>query len=131
LFGLGMYAQVRFDNYGRQPGLVTDLMMRDVAGHAAVQVAGGRTSVGPVGEASMTRRLESEYDPVAWRASVRWREEPFVYNSLVYGSVVQPLVSAGADVGLVWRTGPVGRQRLLGGAISSERLFADGGVLAA
>src|SRR5205085_7815707 len=46
------------------------------------------------------------------------------------GSVVQPLVSAGVDVGLIWRSGPVGRQRLLGGAISSERLFTDGGALA-
>lgn len=131
LFGRGILTQVRYDNYGRKPGLAADVIFREFAGHSDAELLGGRTSVGPVSELSLRRIFKSEYDKTAWRVSARWREEPFVYNSVRYGTVVVPQVSAGADAGLVWRTGPVGRQLLFGGAVSLVRQFTEDTALAA
>ncbi|HEY2805399.1 MAG TPA: hypothetical protein VGI92_06020 [Gemmatimonadales bacterium] len=131
LLGTGTFAQIRYDDYGRKPGLAVGLLFRQIGDtHSDAEVLGGRTSVGTVGAVSLRRVFQSEYDRIAWGGSVRWRAEPFIYNSLRFGTVVQPTVSAGADVGLVWRTGPVGRRLLLGGALSSERLYTFGGGLA-
>jgi len=130
LLGTGTFSQVRYDDYGRKPGLAADLLLRQIGNHMDAEVVGGRTSVGAIGAITLRRVFQSEYDGFAWGAGVRWREEPFLFTSLRYGTVVQSQVSAGGDVGLVWRTGPVGRQVMLGGAISDERLFTRGGGLA-
>ncbi len=130
LFGIGVFGQLRYDYFGRKAGLVVDVLDPQLPGLDDAEVALGSSSVGPVGEISLRRTFESEYDRSAWRASARWREEPFVFHSSAFGTVVQPLVSTGADVGKVWRSGPVGRQLLFGAALSGERLFATGDVIA-
>ena len=130
LFGAGVFAQTRYDDYGRKPGVAADVLVHQLWQHADAEVAGGRSSVGPLAAASVRKVFQSEYDEVAWGASIRYREEPFLFTSLRYGTVAQAVVSQGVDVGLVWRHGPVGRQVMLGGAISGERLFTQGGALA-
>jgi len=131
LFGLGVLGQVRYDYFGRRAGFVLDVLDRQFLGHTDGEVVAGRTSVGPVGEVSLRRMFESEFDRVGWRADARYREEPFVFSARPFGTVTQPVVSAGVDVGLAWRTGPVGRQTVIGASASLERLFASGTPLAA
>ncbi len=130
LFGLGIYSQLRFDYYGRKAGLVLDLGQPELFGHADGGLVAGNTSVGPVGELSLRRKFESEYDRFAWRAVGRWRKEPFILASAQFGTVVVPQVSAGADAGLVRRWGPFGHQFLFGLTVGYERLFTTDVVLA-
>jgi hypothetical protein len=130
LLGRGIFAQMRYDDYGRQPGLVFDLLHPQFPGRTDAEVVGGKTSVGPVGEVTFRHQFESEFDRFAGRVSARWREEPFIFNSRRFNTVVQPQVSAGADVGLLRRWGPFGRQALLGLSLAAERLFATDDIVA-
>lgn len=130
LFGLGMLAELRYDYYGRRAGLVLDVLHRQVLGHNDAELVAGRTSVGPVGEVSLRRVFESEFDRYGWRAAVRYRKEPFVLKSNLLGTVSLPVVSAGMDAGLARRSGPRGRQTMVGVALTMERLLVDGPALA-
>jgi hypothetical protein len=130
LFGLGMLAQLRYDYFGRRAGLVLDLLHRQVFGHNDGELVVGRTSVGPVGELSLRRTFESEYDRYGWRAAARYRKEPFVLKSNAFGTVSLPMVSSGVDLGLARRSGPRGRQTMVGVALSMERLTLDGTAFA-
>jgi hypothetical protein len=131
LFGLGMGAQLSYDYYGRHVGLVFDLLDRQFLGTTDAEIVAGRSSVGPDWELSLRRTFESEYDKVGWRAAVRYREEPFSMASTVFGSVLQPLVSTGAEFAAIARLGRRGRQLVAGLAFSVERLFITDEVLAA
>lgn len=128
--GRGVFGQLRYDYFGRRAGLVVEVAQPEVFKHSDAGFVVGRTSVGPVGELSLRRAFESEYDRFAWRTAARWRQEPFLFRSALYGTVVQPLVSAGIDVGVLYRWGPVGRQFIFGVSVSHERLFTTDGVLA-
>jgi len=130
LFGRGMLAQLRYDYFGRQAGLVLDLLHRQVLGHNDAELVVGRTSVGPVAELSLRRAFESEFDRYGWRTAVRYRKEPFVLKSNQFGTVSLPVVSSGLELGLARRSGPRGRQTMAGAALSLERLMLDGTALA-
>lgn len=132
LLGRGMLGQVHYDYYGRHVGLVFDVLDRQFLGSRTdAEVVAGRSSVGPDWEFSFRRNFESEYDRVAWRAAVRYREEPFYMASTVFGSAAQPLVSTGAEVATIGRIGRRGKQLVAGLALSAERLFITDQVLAA
>lgn len=130
LFGLGMLAQLHYDYFGRRAGLVLDLLHRQVLGHNDAELVVGRSSMGPVGELSLRRDFESEFDRYGWRASARYRKEPFVLKSAAFNTVSLPVVSAGLDLGLARRSGPRGRQTMVGAALSLERLTLDGTAFA-
>src|SRR5262249_40470766 len=88
LFGRGMLAQLRYDYYGRHAGVVVDLLDRQFLGSRTdAEVTAGRSSVGPDWELGLRRTFESEYDRIAWRTAVRYREEPFYFSSTQFGSV--------------------------------------------
>ena len=88
LLGRGMLAQLNYEYLGRHPGIVLDVLDRQfLGGRSDMELVGGRSSVGPVGEVSWRRSFESEYDRIAWRAAVRYRDEPFSFSSSVFGSV--------------------------------------------
>jgi hypothetical protein len=130
-FGRGMLAQARYDYYGRHIGLVFDVLDPQFMGtRTDAEIIGGRSSVGPDWELSLRRTFESEYDKVAWRVAVRYREEPFTMVSTVYGSVAQPLVSTGFEAATIRRIGRLGHQVFAGLAFSVERLFIADEVLA-
>lgn len=130
LLGLGIYAQLRFDYFGRKAGFVAEVIQPEVFGHADVGYVAGHTSVGPVSEISLRRDFESEYDRYAWRVLARWRKEPFLLRSTQFGTVVVPQVNGGVDLGLLRRWGPPGRQLLLGASVGLERSFTTDDVLA-
>ena len=132
LLGRGIYAQGRYDDYGRRAGFSADVVHYQLPGHSEGEVLAGRSSVGSVGEVALRRPFESEFDHIGWRVTARWREEPFLFHSTQFGFVVQPQTSAGMDAGLMWRNGGVGHlQILVGTTLSGERLFTFGPVLAA
>lgn len=130
-FGQGMLTELRYDYLGRHAGIVLDVLDRQLlGGRSSAEVTGGRSSVGPVWEASWRRTFDSEYDRAGWQTGARYREEPFNFSSTLFGSVVQPLVSEGFELAAVRRIGRQGRQLLAGLALSSERLFITDQVLA-
>lgn len=131
LLGRGILAQVRYDDYGRNPGFVVDVIHPQFPGRTDAEFVAGRTSVGPVGEITFRHGFESEFDRFAGRVSVRWREEPFIFKSTRFNTVVQPQVSGGADAGLLRRWGPFGRQVLLGFSVAAERIFSTDRIVAA
>ena len=126
LLGRAVLTQLRYDYLGRRAGLVADVLHRQVAGRNDAELVIGRTSIGPVGEAAFRRMFESEYDRTAFRFDVRWREEPFALRSDSFGTVSQPVVSTGVDLGLARRNGPPGKQTQFGMALSFERQFTTG-----
>ena len=131
LMGLGMLYQLRYDNLGRRPGLEVDVLHRQVLGRNDVALVAGRTSVGPVGEMSVGRVFESELDSTAWRADLRFREEPFALGSESLGTVTQPMGVTGGNMGFAVRSGQ-GETRLMAGlSVTYERLFVAGAPLAA
>ena len=130
LLGIGMLYQLRYDNLGRQPGYVVDVLHRQFPGRTDAELVAGRTSTGPVLELAFRRVFESEYDDIAWRADGRRREEPFALGSESLGTVIQPLGSIGFNTGIARRYGQGGQRFLAGVTISYERLFIDGTPLA-
>jgi hypothetical protein len=130
--GRGMFAQARYDYYGRHIGLVFDVLDPQFMGSRTdAEIVAGRSSVGPDWELGLRRTFESEYDKVAWRVAARYREEPFTMASTLYGSVAQPLVSTGFEAATIRRIGRLGHQVFGGFAFSVERLFITDQVLAA
>jgi hypothetical protein len=124
LFGRGMLGQVRYDYYGRHVGLVFDVLdPQFMGGRVDAEIVAGRSSVGPDWELSLQRSFESEYDKAGWRAAARYREEPFVMTSTVYGSVAQPLVSTGFEAAAIRRIGRRGHQLIAGLAFTAMRTF--------
>jgi hypothetical protein len=126
LLGRGVLAQLRYDYLGRRAGMVVDVLHRQVMGRNDAELAIGRTSIGPVGEVAVRRMFESEYDRTAFRFDVRWREEPFAMRADSFGTVSQPVVSTGVDLGLARRNGPPGRQTQIGASVSFERQYTTG-----
>jgi hypothetical protein len=110
---------------------VFDLLDRQFLGSRTdAEIVAGRSSVGPDWELSLRRTFESEFDRVGWRASARYREEPFYMASSVFGAAAQPLVSTGVELATIGRIGRRGKQLVAGLALSSERLFITDEVLA-
>lgn len=130
LWGRGLRAQLRFNNEGRDPGFDVEVSTRQFFGrHDAVALLGS-SSVGPVADQSVLRPFASEFDRTAWREGTRYRKEPFLFASPAYGLVVQPLVTAGVDLGVAQRFGRPGSLVLVGAALSYERQFVEGDALA-
>jgi hypothetical protein len=126
LLGRGLRVQVRYDLLHREPAYDVDVTAHQLAGRHEGQIVAGRSSVGPVGEVRFLRPFRSEYDRMAWRTSARYREEPFGLVSPALGRVDQPVRAVSWDVGAARRTGTPGFLLLVGGALSVERLIADG-----
>lgn len=130
LFGLGLHGQVRYNNLGRKPGADLDLLYHQFLGHHQAEFLFGNSSVGWVASETVLRPFESEFDRRAWRESLRYLKEPFPLVSPALGTVVQPAVSQGADVGAALRFGEPGRLTILGAVLSWERRYVEGTPLA-
>jgi hypothetical protein len=130
LLGRGIRVQLRYTGVGREPGLELSGLHRQVFGRLDAELSFGTSGVGYVADQSLLRPFESEFDRVAWRESARYRKEPFPLVSGSLGTVAQPVVLFAGDGGAAWRFGEPGRLRLLGVALSGERLFVEGAPLA-
>jgi hypothetical protein len=125
LWGRGLRAQVRFNNEGREPGVDLAVSTRHFFGHHDADAVLGASSVGALAEQSVLRPFATEFDRTAWREATRYRKEPFLFTS-PFGTVVQPTVTTGADVGVARRFGRPRRLLIVGGLLSYERLFVEG-----
>jgi hypothetical protein len=130
LLGEAIHAQLRYDGLQRRPAYDAQVVADQFLGLREGQLVGGRSSVGAIAEERLLRPFRSEYDRVAWRESVRYRHEPFAFVSPVLGEVDQPLLTMSADVGAAVRSGTPGRLRMVGAALSAERVVAKGAPLA-
>ncbi len=131
LLGRGMRAEAGYRHTEREPGFDVGVLERHMARtRMDARVVAGYSGVGAVGEQSLVRAFETEFDRFAWRESSRYRKEPFVLQSAAFGGVSQPQVSLGADVGLARRFGAPGRLRLVGVVLTLERLTVEGAPLA-
>ncbi len=131
VLGRGIRAQSQYSNEGRRPSYYANLLdPHFLSQRLELEVEGGKSEVGPVGEETIRRAFESDFDRVAWRESVRYRKQPFALVSTALGTVLQPLVDFGADVGVAARIGEPGQLRILGLALSGERLYAESAPLA-
>ncbi|MDO8665876.1 MAG: hypothetical protein Q7J79_04640 [Gemmatimonadales bacterium] len=128
--GRGIRVQFRYNNFGRRTGFDVGVLHRQLFGRHDAELVAGKSSVGSVAEQSVLRPFESEFDRLAWRESNRYRKEPFPLVSPTLGTVAQPLVSVGGDVGIAARFGVPGRLRILGAVLSTERLYKEGSPLA-
>jgi len=127
LLGRGMRGQVRYRHLERDAGFDVSVLDRHLFGRRLDGLfVVGHSGVGPVGEQVVVRAFETEFDRVAWREASRYRKEPFVLQSAALGGVAQPLVSLGGDLGLAGRFGAPGNLKLLGVALSFERLTIEG-----
>ena len=131
VLGRGMAVRADYDNEGRRPTLYADLLDPHLLDQRLeLELEGGRSVVGPVGEETIRRAFESDFDRVAWRESVRYRKEPFALVSTALGTVLQPLVTVGADAGVAARIGEPGQLRIVGLALSAERIHVESTPLA-
>ena len=131
VLGRGVHLQARFSDEGRRPAFYADLLDPHVfRGRTELELEGGKSEVGPVGEETIRRAFESDFDRVAWRESLRYRKEPFALVSASLGTVLQPLVVMGADAGMAVRFGEPGALHVVGLAFSAERLHVESAPLA-
>jgi hypothetical protein len=131
VLGRGIGVSGDYSNTGRFPAAFGDLFDHHFLGHRIeAELQGGKSEVGPVGEETVRRAFESDFDRVAWRESVRYRKEPFSLVSTTMGTILQPLVNVGADLGAAARFGEPGALRLVGFALSAERLHVESAPLA-
>ncbi len=130
LFGQGVTGQVRYDNRGRRPGAVLDLVHRHVLGRNYVELNAGRTSVGPVAEIEAYHPFDSEFDRVGWLTGVRYREDPFAFLAPGLGGATLPTRYQIFTVAAEGRIGRIGRQLLLGLSMQHTRVRPSGGALA-
>lgn len=126
--GRGIRLQARYVNFpfANHPGFEVGVFHHQVFGHHDAELLLGTSIVGPMAEQSVLRPFESEFDRTAWREAARYRKEPFFFRSTALGTVAQPLVSFGGDVGIAMRFGAPGRLRIVGVALSGERLYIEG-----
>jgi hypothetical protein len=131
LLGEGIGVAADYTNLGRRPAYYGDVFDHHLFGRRIEgEIQGGKSEVGPVGEETLRRAFESDFDRIAWRESVRYRKEPFPLVSPVLGTVLQPLVDVGADAGVAARFGEPGRLSIVGFAVSAERLHVESAPLA-
>jgi hypothetical protein len=131
VLGRGISVAGDYSNTGRFPAAFGDLFDHHFLGHRLeAELQGGKSEVGPVAEETVRRAFESDFDRVAWRESLRYRKEPFPLVSTAMGSILQPLVNVGADVGVAERFGAPGELRLVGFALSADRLHIESAPLA-
>lgn len=131
VLGRGIGVAGDYANTGRFPTAFGDLFDHHFLGHRfEAELQGGKSEVGPVGEETIRRAFESDFDRVAWRESVRYRKEPFPLVSTAMGTILQPLVNVGADLGAAERFGRPGALQLVGFTLSAERLHVESAPLA-
>jgi hypothetical protein len=131
VLGRGIHAQWYYNDYGRRSAYYGDLLDHHfLGGRLEAELVGGKSEVGPVGEETVRRAFETDFDRLAWRESVRYRKEPFPLVSASLGTVLQPLVQVGADVGAAVRLGRPGAQRIVGLALSADRVHVESAPLA-
>lgn len=130
VLGRGVRVQLRYNDLGRRPGFDVGVLNHQLFGHHDAEVVFGRSSVGPVAEQTVLQPFGSEFDRRAWRESSRYRKEPFPLVSPTLGTVAQPVVSFGSDLGVAWRFGAPGHLLVLGSVLSGERLYVEGPPLA-
>ena len=129
--GRGLHLQTLYNDFGRRPAYYEDALDHHFLGRRLeAEVTAGKSEVGPVGEETIRRAFESEFDRVAWRESVRYRKEPFPLVSPALGTLLEPQVEIGADAGAAVRVGVPGELRVLGAVLSAERLLVQGAPLA-
>jgi hypothetical protein len=131
VLGRGIRAQSQYNNEGRRPTFYANVLEPHfLSRRLELELEGGKSEVGPVGEETIRRAFASEFDRMAWRESLRYRKEPFGLVSTTLGTVLQPLVEMGADAGVATRIGEPGRLRIVGLAVSAERLHVESAPLA-
>lgn len=131
LLGEGLGVEAAYDLLGRRPAYLLEAVHHQFLHRRwDARLTLGRTVVGPVADQVVLRPFRSEFDRVAWRAAARYREEPFELVGDSAGTIVQPILAAGAEVGTAVRFGRPGALRLLGVALSAERLSAHGAPFA-
>ncbi len=129
--GRGIHAQWFYNNFGRRAAYYGDVLDHHfLGGRLEGELTGGKSEVGPVGEETVRRAFETDFDRVAWRESARYRKEPFPLVSTALGTVLQPQVQIGADVGAATRLGQPGELRIVGFVLSGDRLLVEGTPLA-
>jgi hypothetical protein len=129
--GRGIRVRSQFDDAGRRPAFEASVLDPLFLRHRLeLELEGGKSEVGPVGEETIRRPFASDFDRLAWRESIEYRKEPFALVSTTLGTVLQPLVEIGEDVGLATRIGQPGRQLVAGFALSNERLLVESAPLA-
>jgi hypothetical protein len=131
VLGRGIHAQAYYNSFGRRSAVDGDLQDHHFLDRPLEsELTLGKSEVGPVGEESLLRAFESDFDQVAWRESALYRKEPFPLVSTVLGTVLQPTVRAGADVGVARRFGVPGQLQVVGLVLSYDRALAEGAPLA-
>lgn len=131
VLGRGIRAQWNYNSFGRRSAYYGDVLDHHILGQRLEgEVTAGKSEVGPVGEETLRRAFETDFDRVAWRESARYRKEPFPLVSTGLGTVLQPLVQVGADVGAALRLGRPGDLRIVGAVLSGDRLLVEGTPLA-
>ena len=131
VLGRGIGVAGEYTNSGRYPAAYGDLSDHHFLGYRVeAELQGGKSEVGPVGEETIRRAFESDFDRVAWRESARYRKEPFPLLSTAMGTILQPLVDVGANLGVAARFGEPGQLRLVGFELSADRLHVESAPLA-
>ena len=131
LFGRGIRVQAQYTDIGRRASYFGDVLQPHLLGQRVeTELEGGKSEVGPVLEETVRRAFESDFDRIAWRESVRYRKEPFPLVSTALGTVLEPQVEIGQDVGVAARIGEPGQLRMVGLALSNEWLRVEGAPLA-
>ena len=131
VLGRGIHGQAFYNSFGRRAAVYGDVLDHHFLNRRLeAELTFGKSEVGPVGEVSLRRAFESDFDRVAWRVSARYRKEPFPLVSTALGTVLQPTVRAGADLGAARRSGVPGQLQVVGMVLSYDRALAEGVPLA-
>ena len=129
--GRGIHAQMYYNSFGRRAAVYGDLLDHHFLNRRLeAELTLGKSEVGPVGEESLRRAFESDFDRVAWRESARYRKEPFPLVSTALGTVLQPTVRTGIDLGAARRFGVPGQLQVVGMVLSYDRAYTEGTPLA-
>jgi hypothetical protein len=131
VLGRGIRVQTDYSDLGRRATFRAELLDRHFLGRRVeAELEGGKSQAGPVVAETVRRAFESDFDRVAWRESVQYRKEPFSLVSTALGGVLQPLVATEEEVGVATRIGEPGQLRIVGFALSNDRLHVEGAPLA-
>ena len=128
VMGRAIRLQARYVNFpfAEHPGFDVSALHHQFFGRHDAELLLGTSIAGPTAEQSVLRAFKSEFDRTAWRESARYRKEPFFFRSTAIGTVAQPLVLFGGDIGAAMRFGAPGRLKIVGAALSGERLYIEG-----
>jgi len=131
VLGRGIRVQTDYSDLGRRSTIEFDLLHRHLFGRRIeAELEGGESEVGPVAEETIRKAFVSDFDRIAWRESILYRKEPFALVSTALGLVLQPLVAIGEEVGVATRIGEPGQLKVVGFALSNERLLVESAPLA-